>query len=148
MRLQDIMATAVDTVRPGDAAEAAWQKMRIDHVRHLVVMDEGKPVGVVSDRDLGSVRGEQFRRERLVNEVMAEPVVLARPTTTIRQAANLMRGRSIGCLPVVKGRKLVGIVTTTDLLELLGRGAERPSPIGRRPVLKARGPRRKPFRRG
>jgi CBS-domain-containing membrane protein len=40
--------------------------------------------------------------------------------TTIRQAANLLRGRTIGCLPVMEDSKLVGIVTVTDLLELVG----------------------------
>jgi CBS domain-containing protein len=62
----------------------------------------------------------------------------------VREAANLMRGRSIGCLPVLDGRKLVGIVTVTDLLELLGRGAERPMARGRRAVMAGRGHRRKP----
>jgi hypothetical protein len=54
------------------------------------------------------------------------------------------RGRSICCLPVVEKDRLVGIVTTTDLLDLIGRGAERPIPKTRRWVLKDRGPRGKP----
>jgi acetoin utilization protein AcuB len=63
---------------------------------------------------------------------------------TVRQAANLLRGRTIGCLPVVEDGAILGIVTTIDLLELIGRGAERPVPKTRRWVLKDRGPRRKP----
>jgi len=62
---------------------------------------------------------------------------------TLRQAANLLRGRTIGCLPVVEGGELVGILTTTDLLELIGRGAEKPVAKGKRWVLKGRGPRRR-----
>jgi acetoin utilization protein AcuB len=77
---------------------------------------------------------------------MSEPVVSGHPEMTLRQAANRMRGRSIGCLPVVEGDDLVGIVTTTDLLELLGRGLTRVPVKGRgRPTLATRGPRHKPF---
>ena len=60
----------------------------------------------------------------------------------VRQAANLLRGRTIGCLPVLEDGKLVGILTTTDLLEQIGRGSDRPAK-GKRWVMKGRGPRRK-----
>jgi len=57
------------------------------------------------------------------------------------QAANLLRGFVIGSLVVQEGDKPVGIVTTTDLLDLIGRGAERPVPKSTRWTLRARGPR-------
>ena len=50
------------------------------------------------------------------------------------RAANLMRGRTIGCVPVVEGRRLVGIVTASDLLQLLGRGIDRRAPASRPPL--------------
>ena len=53
-------------------------------------------------------------------------------TDTIRFIANLMRGRTIGSVPVVDGRRLVGIVTVSDLLEARGRGIERPAKPARR----------------
>ncbi|CAN5899249.1 hypothetical protein BH11MYX2_BH11MYX2_11170 [soil metagenome] len=71
---------------------------------------------------------------------MTAHVVVAAPETTIKQAANLLRGRVIGCLPVVDGKTLVGIVTTTDLLELIGRGAERPVLETNRWTMKGRAP--------
>jgi acetoin utilization protein AcuB len=70
---------------------------------------------------------------------MTATVVVARPRTTVRQAANLMQGRSIGCLPVLEGSRVVGIVTVTDLLEAVGRGVERPVERGRRWTLSGRG---------
>jgi CBS domain-containing protein len=75
---------------------------------------------------------------------MAGDVVSAAPDLTVRQAANKLRGRVIGCLPVIDGKKLTGIVTFSDLLELLGRGAVRPVERGERWTLKHRGPRRRP----
>lgn len=127
MRLQDIMTEGVKTVTASEPAERAWNRMRAERCHHLVVTREGAMVGVVSDRDLGGAHAARVRDGRTVAELMTESVVTARPTTTVREAANLLRGRSIGCLPVEDSRgKIVGIVTVSDLLELVGRGLERP----------------------
>ena len=73
---------------------------------------------------------------------MTTSVVAVDRNTTVRRAANLMRGRTIGCLPVVERGRLVGILTVSDLLELLGRGVDRPASPTRR-VLHHRAPHRK-----
>ena len=67
-----------------------------------------------------------------VAELMTRPVVTAGRTDTVRVLANLMRGRTIGCVPVVEDERLVGIVTVSDLLEALGRGLDRPAKEMRR----------------
>lgn len=124
MRLQDIMSTKVRTIGPGGSAEDAFQEMKRRGIHHLVVMDRGRVVGIISERDLGGRRGVALRANRTVAEAMAPHVVSAKPTTTLRQAANLLRGRGVGCLPVVDGGKLRGILTVSDVLELVGRGVE------------------------
>jgi CBS domain-containing protein len=68
------------------------------------------------------------------------------PVATIRKAANLMRGRSIGCLVVTRRDRIAGIVTVTDLLDLIGRGLERPAGSAARRTLKYRTPHRKRHR--
>lgn len=141
MRLREIMKTRVEGISANESAEAAANRMRSARIRHLVVQDGKKIVGVVSDRDIA--RLGSFRQIQTVEEVMSAPVVTASPDTTLRKAANLLRGRTIGCLPIMEKEKLVGIVTITDVLELVGRGAERPVPKSRRWVMKGRGPRRK-----
>jgi acetoin utilization protein AcuB len=98
---------------------------------------------VLSQRDLGAAAQGDFREKHVVSDLMNSHVVTVGPLTSVKQAANLMRGRSIGCLPVVEEgprNRLVGIVTVFDLLELLGRGIDRPAP-GKRVNLKTRGPR-------
>ncbi|MGH8279176.1 MAG: CBS domain-containing protein [Gammaproteobacteria bacterium] len=127
MRLQEILTTPVIAVQPGDAAESAWTRMREARIRHLVVTERGRVVGVVSDRDLGGNQGAAVRRGRKVAELMTRSPAVAAPTMTLRQAANLMRGRLIGSLPVVLDGRLVGIVTASDVLEELGRGSSRPA---------------------
>lgn len=141
MRVGEVMTPRVETVSAGESAEVAQRNMRQKRIRHLVVTSGRDVVGVVSDRDLKEAGS--FRQIETVGEIMTSPVVTARPETTLRQAANLLRGRTIGCLPVLDEGRLLGIVTTTDLLELIGRGAERPVAKSRRFILKGRGPRRK-----
>ena len=139
MRLQDLMKSSVETVAPGDPAENAWERMRQRRIRHLVVMEGSRVAGILSQRDIASA---EVRQGRAVVELMSAPAVTAEPRTTVREAANMLRGRTLGCLPVLAKGELLGIVTITDLLELLGRGAERPVPRPGRRVLERRGTRR------
>jgi len=137
MRLQDIMSTPVDTVASHAAAGEARALMKQQGIHHLVVMDGRKAVGVVSARDLTA------NRSGAVGDIMSAPVATARPRATVREAANLLRGRTVGCLPIVDAGKVVGIVTISDLLDLIGRGVERPIERSTRWTLRARGPRKR-----
>ena len=141
MRLGEIMRTRVETISPEESAEAAFERMRRARIRHLVVQEGGTVVGIVSDRDLAP---GSPRQARTVGDVMTFPALTCSPHTSVREAANLLRGRSIGCLPVVEEGRVAGIVTTTDLLELIGSEIERPSAQTRRRVAKKRGPEGKP----
>ena len=125
MRLNELMTREVETIGPDESAEAAYNRMRLHGIHHLVVQEDGRIVGILSDRDIGGPRRTSELTGKLVRNVMSSTVVFARPEMTLREAANLMRGRVVGCLPIVSGRKLVGIVTVTDLLELIGRGSVR-----------------------
>jgi acetoin utilization protein AcuB len=142
MRLRDIMQAKVQTVSPRESAAVAFERMRRAKIRHLVVQDGKKVVGVLSDRDVAGMGS--LRQVETVEDVMSSPALTGSPDLTLRQAANLLRGRTMGCLPILEDGKIVGIVTTTDLLEMIGAGIERPVPKTRRWILKDRGPRRKP----
>ena len=140
MRVQDIMTKRVETISAGESVIAAAERMRRARIRHLVVMRGEELAGIVSDRDIRLFGPGTAER---VEDVMTAPAIAATAETTVRRAANLLRGRSIGCLPVMDGGRLVGIVTTTDLLERIGRGADGGAAKGKRWILKGRGPRRK-----
>ena len=143
MRVQDVMTDNVKTVASAVPAEDAWNIMRTEGIHHLVVVDGVRVVGLLSARDAGGSRGAWQRRNRTVGDLMVSPVVTVEPSTTIRKAANLMRGRSIGCVVVAKGRRISGILTVTDLLALLGDGVERPVARTTRRTLSHRIPHRK-----
>jgi CBS domain-containing protein len=143
MRVQDVMSEQVKTVPGASGAEEAWQLMRGDRIHHLVVTERGRVAGVLSAADTGGARGAALRKGRTVSELMTDRVIAVDKNVTVKRAANLMRGHSIGCLVVTERDRPVGIVTTSDLLELLGRGAIRPTPTGKRPALNFRAPHRK-----
>jgi CBS domain-containing protein len=141
MRVSDIMSAPVHTIGAEEPATAAWEAMRLHGTRHLVVSgEEGRVIGVISASDLGGKHGEPVRARRRIGDLMTEKLVVAQLETTVREAANLMRGHAVNCLPVFDGRgRLKGIVTVVDLLELIGRGTERPTKAAPRAVLKSRG---------
>jgi acetoin utilization protein AcuB len=122
MHVKEIMTKQVETTTPSAAASAAWEVMQSRRIHHLVVVRNGEPCGVLSAHDLGGRNGASVRAEKSVEQLMSPMAITVRPSATVREAANLMRGRGLGCLPVVDGRRVVGIVTTSDLLEFIGRG--------------------------
>jgi len=143
MRVQDIMTKRVHSVSADSPADAAWELTRLKGIHHLVVMRDSRVVGLLSDRDMGGRHGMAVRVGRTVGELMTQRVVTVEPAAPLRKAANLMRGRSIGCLVVTEKGRVVGIVTVADLLDLLGRGSEHPVASVRRWTLKHRAPHRK-----
>jgi CBS domain-containing protein len=143
MRVQDVMTEGIKTIAPAAAAEDAWNMMRVNRIHHLVVTKGRRVLGVLSDRDAGGRRGASVRTNSVVADLMTAPAVTVEPTMTVRQAANVMRGRSIGCLVVVDSGHAIGIVTVSDLLELVGRGLDRGAATTNRRTLNHRAPHRK-----
>ena len=124
MRIFEVMTKEVETVAPTLIAAEAAERMRQNRIRHLVVKDGRTIVGVLSDREVRG-RGAAQLTQQTVADLMTRSAASIGPRDTVRAAANLMRGRTIGCLPVVERERLIGIVTVTDLLDLLGRGVDR-----------------------
>jgi CBS domain-containing protein len=101
------------------------------------VANGGKVQGIITDRDLGGPKLPKVLGDRTVEDLMTSPVVTVTTRTPIRRAAALMKGRSLGSLVVTSANgKLAGIVTVSDLLELLARKPEHQS---NRELRKARG---------
>jgi CBS domain-containing protein len=127
MRLGEIMSEEVETIAASAPLVDAREQMRRQEVRHLLVTDGASVVGVLSQRDVSrKARGNGTLK---VRDAMSRPVVIADPRTNVRQAANLMRGNRIGCLPIVDDGRPVGMITVSDLLDLIGKGVTR-APAG------------------
>ena len=128
MRVFEIMSDRVSTVTPDTLTAAARAQLATARAHHLVVTSARRVIGVVSLRDLAVSAAPETR----VEEVMTSPAVTIEMTATVRKAANLMEGRTIGFLPVTDRGRLAGVVTTADLLRLVGKGVDRPQPHSRR----------------
>jgi CBS domain-containing protein len=123
MRIGDIMSEDVETIPRGASVGEARERMRRQDIHHLVVMDGKRVAGVVSSRDLG--REGTLKEATGVASVMTGPVVTATRNTTLERAANMLRGNHVGCLPVVEDGRPIGILTVSDVLDLIGAGASR-----------------------
>ena len=124
--VRDSMTREVAVLSPQSTAAEALGLCRERRIRHLPVLEEERLVGIVSDRDLRSAApalGDPGRASALeelrIQDVMTREVVTAHPGDPIEEAANRMRERRIGCLPVVEGGDLVGIITSSDVMEAL-----------------------------
>ncbi|HUJ25379.1 MAG TPA: CBS domain-containing protein [Myxococcales bacterium] len=128
MRVGDIMSVKVETIPASATLDEARERMWRRNIRHLAVVESGALVGVVSRDGLERAKGPSVR------EAISGPAVTATPHTTIREAANLMRGNRVDSLPVLDAQAdVVGIVTVSDLLDLIGKGVDRaPEDPGRR----------------
>jgi CBS domain-containing protein/gamma-glutamyl:cysteine ligase YbdK (ATP-grasp superfamily) len=119
------MSTDLFTVRPDDLIDFAASLMDWRHIRHVPVEDrEGRLVGLVTHRALLRLMTNGFSRELkpiTVQEIMVKDPVTVSPSTSSLEAMQLMRNRCVGCLPVVEGDQLVGIVTSYDFLEASAR---------------------------
>jgi len=129
MKVKDLMSTKLFTVGPEDMLDKVFFLFNFEAIRHLPVLEKGKVVGVLSDRDLkkilgprkkvvtNKVDGTQFTvHARRVRTIMDRGVTTIGPDEQAADAAAIMAKRKIGCLPVVKKGKLVGIITSTDIL--------------------------------
>jgi len=139
MNVKDAMTKSPITIDPDAPLGTALATMRERHVRHLpVIDDQGRLVGVITDRDLRNAafapalaeylsRGAQRRlrgvadtfEQMRVRDVMTWGVVTTSPEAPLAQAAAIMTEGRFGSLPVVEGGKLIGLVTERDVLKAL-----------------------------
>jgi CBS domain-containing protein len=118
MYLRDIMSTNIEAARPGESLERAERRMRSRGIHHLVVISRGTVVGLICEATLQARLADGVAT---VGNAMHRHILTASPEMTVAQAARMMRGRAEGALPVFAGTRLVGIVTISDLLDVLGR---------------------------
>ena len=120
--VRDWMTKQPATVTPDCPIAAALARMRRAEVRHLLVMEAGRLVGIVSHRDWRRIEhGEtpSSGDDQPVARIMTEDPVTIAADTSVTVAARVLLERKIGCLPVRDGDEVLGIFTTSDALEAL-----------------------------
>ncbi len=132
MIVRDLMMTEVVTLDASDTLDLADNIMRLGRIRHMPIVSDQKLVGILSQRDLfraaiSSVL--QFRasteREWLakvkIREVMTAAVFTVKPTTPLREAVEMMLNKKIGCVVVIAGDRIAGLLSEGDCLHYLAR---------------------------
>jgi CBS domain-containing protein len=123
MKLNDIFTRNVITAEPGEPLTAIARKMQEHNVGAVVVVEDQRPVGIVTDRDLALALGARgVSPQARVEEVMTRHVLAIPEDTGIYTATRFLREREVRRLPIVdREDRLVGIVSLDDLLRFLGR---------------------------
>ncbi len=118
--VEQFMTTDLFTVRPEDVVDLAASLMNWQEIQHVPVEDdEGKLVGIVTHRDLLKLLViSKPEDETVIRDIMKTEVTAIAPETMTFDALKLMREKNIGCLPVVKNEKLVGLITAQDFLAI------------------------------
>jgi len=114
MEMIHIMTPHPETIHPDDTLAKAKEMMDAGEFRRLPVVKDGEVVGMLTERNLREHSG--YLGSTKVNVAMSAPVVSVGPNTTVQDATRLMLRHKVGGLPVVDHGKLVGIVTSIDML--------------------------------
>jgi len=125
MLVREIMTRPAVAIGPEEPIGDVTALMAQRDVRHFPVLDEGRLIGIVSDRDLRTVGADHpaarpgVGRTDPVRALMTRQVWTAHPLDPVDEAATLLRRHAIGALPVLDDGELVGIVSAHDLLDAL-----------------------------
>lgn len=131
MYVEQFMSRPVDSVSPAQRISQVSELMREHGRRFLPVVEDGdRLVGLLSHRELERAEpsaittldaGEvNYLLSRITaGQIMRKEVITCAPKTLVEEAGQMMRERRVGCLPVVEGERLVGIITDDDILDFL-----------------------------
>ena len=132
LRVGDIMSVCPVTIAPSTSVHEAQALMQQRKIRHLPVLQDGRLVGMISDRDIRlalpspatSLYVWEIRHlldKLTVSEVMTYFVMTTAPDCPVTEAVGRLLGHKVGALPVIEDRRVVGILTRTDILRAFRR---------------------------
>lgn len=131
LKVGDVMSAGVSTIGKNDKLSIAEGLMKQERIRHLpVIDDDGDLCGIITQRDMfrsalvwalgfGSQAEDQALNTIAVKEAMTDKVQTTTPDTLLAEAAKLMIERKIGCLPVIDGNRLVGMLSEGDFVKFM-----------------------------
>lgn len=120
IEIHDVMVNKVITIKRHTTLENAVKLMNKHEIGCLIVEEEGKPIGIITERDLLKrvLATSKETRKTKAEQIMTKELISVSPKTEIEEAARLMFQKKIKKLPVVENGKLLGLVTLTDILRI------------------------------
>ncbi|MDF5714716.1 MAG: chloride channel protein [Rhizonema sp. NSF051] len=114
----DVMQRRVETLSSLMTWDEAVQAFSLSQHRNFPVVEEGKVVGIVTQKDIADKASQQLGGDTLIARVMTPAPVTANPTATLAYVLHLLNHYNLSCLPVTEGRRLVGIITRSDIIRV------------------------------
>ena len=117
--VRDVMAKNVKTVKTGDTVHAAVQKMNKFDIGSVIVTASGRPVGIITETNImRRIVGPRMDPATIwAKDIMTSPLITIDPNADLTEAAKIMAKNNINRLPVMEGDKLVGLISSTDIVK-------------------------------
>ena len=119
MIVRDIMAKNIKTVKPDDTVHAAVLKMNKFDIGSVIVVSSGRPVGIITETNVMQRIVEPRMDPTTVwtKDIMSSPLTTIDENAAVEEAAKIMAQKRINRLPVIKGNKLVGLISSSDIVK-------------------------------
>ena len=125
MTVADVMTKSVISVDASISINEAAKMMEDAKVGAVIVMEDNTPIGIVTDRDFAvKVAAHAYQISSPVKQIMSSPLLSINSDESVRTASDLMHDRGVRKLPVIDNEKVVGMITATDIVNLLAVCAE------------------------
>ena len=113
------MAKNIKTVKPDDSVHQAVQKMNKFDIGSVIVISSGRPVGIITETNIMRRVVEPRMDPATVwaKDIMTSPLITIEQNAAVEEAAKIMSERKINRLPVINGDKLVGLISSTDIVK-------------------------------
>ena len=123
--VNQVMSKNVLTAEKSTSLQDAAQEMNRLNVGCVIVTDESKPIGIVTERDfVTKVAAEGRPLFTEISEVMSSPLITIDPEETIWEASEIMKEKLIHKLPVIENERIVGVITTSDIVRISSVGSD------------------------
>ncbi|MEH1883104.1 MULTISPECIES: chloride channel protein [unclassified Nostoc] len=114
----DVMQRRVETLSSQMSTDEAMQAFSDSHHRNFPILENGKVVGIITQKDLVSLASQHLGGDTPISEIMTPEPVTISPTATLAHVLHILNRYHLSCLPVTEGRKLIGIITRSDIIRV------------------------------
>ncbi|MEH2056779.1 MAG: chloride channel protein [Nostoc sp.] len=114
----DVMQRRVETLSSQMSTDEAVQAFSDSHHRNFPVLENGKVVGIITQKDLVNIASQQLGGDTSISEIMTPEPVTVGITATLAYVLHILNRYNLSCLPVTEGRKLIGIITRSDIIRV------------------------------
>ena len=116
LKVKDRMNRRTMTAQENDSAELVLKMMLWKNIHHAPILDYNLDLsGLLTWTDVKNYMENPAKLKKNISSLMTRDLITATPETPLKEAKELMSSNGINCLPVVEGKKLIGIITTNDL---------------------------------